>query len=179
MRNGGDLARPDLPRPNCRVKLVCGPPAAGKTTYVKAHACSTDLVIDLDLIAAEFGIGRDRYSLDVAELLEERNARLAALADEPANRLAWVVLTAPSRKLRAWWCEMLAVRPGDLILLVPPRAELYRRIMTDPARMAVRRRHLELAAKWFIQEQNNDPGVLRRGHDASGCPTDPLHPWNR
>jgi hypothetical protein len=89
------------------------------------------------------------------------------------------VLTAPSRALRQWWSDRLGVRRDDLVLLVPPRTELYRRIMADPDRAPVRRRHLELAAQWFIRERDNDPGILRSGHDASGNPTDPLHPWNR
>ena len=46
----GDIARPDLPRPNCRVKLVCGPVAAGKSTYVRRFAGKGDIVIDLDTI---------------------------------------------------------------------------------------------------------------------------------
>src|SRR5262245_57291967 len=113
----GALARPDLPSPGCRVRLVCGPPAAGKTTYVKTHAQPDDIVIDLDEIAREQGVGRDRSGLAVELLLEERNARLEALALEPAERTAWVVLTAPSRTLRRWWCQVLGVKPGDLVVL--------------------------------------------------------------
>ena len=82
-------------------------------------------------------------------------------------------------RLRAWWCEQLGVRPSDLIVLVPARAELYRRIMNDPERVTVRALHLQLAAKWFKQEDANDPGSVRRGVDAHGNPTDPLHAWNR
>jgi len=179
MFEGGDLARPELPRPSCRVVLVCGPVGAGKSTYVRERARPVDIVIDFDTIAAEWGYGRDRPSWVIGELLEERNNRLAALAHLPADSLAYVVLTAPSRRLRAWWCEQLGVRPSDLIVLVPARAELYRRIMNDPERVTVRALHLQLAAKWFKQEDANDPGSVRRGVDAHGNPTDPLHAWNR
>jgi 5-methylcytosine-specific restriction protein A len=161
------------------VKLVCGPPAAGKTTYVKAHAGADDIVIDLDDIAREWGIGRDRSGTAVENLLEERNVRLAGLAQEPPERIAWVVLTAPSRSLRAWWSAVLGVRPGDLVLLIPPTKELYRRIMSDPDRRGMQVKYLQLAAKWILQERRNDPGVLRGDADLDGYPTDPLHPWNR
>jgi predicted kinase len=34
-----------------RVVLVCGPPCAGKTTYVREHANPGDLIIDYDDLA--------------------------------------------------------------------------------------------------------------------------------
>lgn len=179
MFEGGDLSRPELPRPNCRVIMVCGPVGAGKSTYVREHARECDIVIDFDEIAAEWGYGRDRPSYVIGELLEERNNRLAALAGEPIDRVAYVVLTAPSQRLRAWWCQQLGVRPSDLIVLVPERAEIYRRIMADEDRKSVRALHLQLAAQWFKREDANDPGTVRRGVDAHGNPTDPLHAWNR
>jgi len=179
MFEGGDLARPELPRPSCRVVLVCGPVGAGKSTYVRERARPVDIVIDFDTIAAEWGYGRDRPSWVIGELLEERNARLAALASEPVDRVAYVIIAAPSQRLRRWWCEQLGVRASDLIVLVPARAEIYRRIMNDPERVAMRALHLQLAAKWFKQEESNDPGSVRRGVDAHGNPTDPLHAWNR
>jgi hypothetical protein len=178
MTYGGDLARPDLPRPNCRVKLVCGPPAAGKSTYVKQHARPGDIVIDLDSIAREYGFTRYRPPGVAGILLQDRNDRLVALAYEPAERMAWVIITAPSRSLRTWWCQMLGIQHEDLIVLVPPRDELHRRIMADPDRAQVRKHQLELVAKWFIRERDNDPGAIKSGYDVNGYPLDPLHSWN-
>lgn len=37
------------------IRTVCGPPAAGKTTYVAAHAADDDLVIDLDQLREQYG----------------------------------------------------------------------------------------------------------------------------
>ena len=177
-----DLAeriRPDLPRPTCRVKMVCGPPAAGKTTYVRKHAAPGDIVIDLDLIAREYGYGLDRPSWVIGDMLEDRNARLANLAHEPPERVAWFVISAPSASLRRWWREALNVQRDDLVLLVPPWQELHRRIMADPARRDVRMRHLQLVMQWFRRERDNDPGIHKGSAGADGYPTDPLHPWNR
>jgi hypothetical protein len=177
----GDIARPDLPRPNCRVKLVCGPVAAGKSTYVRRFAGKGDIVIDLDTIAKERGFTRDRPQGEVGNLLRERNKRLAALASEPKERVAWVIMSAPSRALRAWWCEALGVRvqAGDLIVITQDRQELRRRIMSDPDRMQVRGLHLWLVDKWLERERWNDPGPAKSGVDADGFPTDPLHPLNK
>ena len=151
----GDVARPDLPRPNCRVKLVCGPPASGKSSYVRRFAGKADIVIDLDTIAKERGYGRDRPAGAVGELLAERNRRLAGLANEPKERIAWVILSAASRSLRAWWCERLgvAVQAGDLIVITQDRQELRRRIMADPDRYQVRGLHLWLVDKWLERER--------------------------
>ena len=179
MSDFAEQIRPELPRPTCRVRLICGPPAAGKTSYVKKHAAPGDIIIDLDLIAREYGYGYDRPSWVIGDMLDDRNARLARLAQEPPQRVAWVVLTAPSQSLRQWWRQALNVQRDDLVLLVPPWKELHRRIMADPARREVRQRHLQLVAKWFRLERNNDPGVIKQDIGEDGHPTDPLHPWNR
>jgi hypothetical protein len=137
------------------------------------------LVIDLDLIARERGFDRDRPADATGDLLRARNARLAALAFEPPDRLAWVILLAPSRALRQWWSAALAVRPEDLIVLTPSRDELRRRILSDPDRRFVSELHFRLIDDWFARERANDPGIIKRGCDDDGLPTDPLHPWNR
>jgi hypothetical protein len=174
----GDVARPVLPRPNCRVKLICGPVAAGKSTYVRRFAAKADIVIDLDTIAKERGFTRDRPAGAVGDLLRERNRRLAALANEPKERVAWVIMSAASRSLRAWWCTALGVQADDLIVMTQDRQELRRRIMSDPDRVAVRGLHLWLVDKWLQRERWNDPGISRSGVDEDGFPTDPLHPFN-
>lgn len=171
--------RPDIPRPACRVRLVCGPPAAGKSTFVNEHASLDDIVIDLDSIARELGFGRLRPKNATPQLLDERNRRLAALTNEPRERVAWVILAAPSRSLRQWWCGVLGVTPPDLTVLIAPREELYRRIVADPDRRMVRRYHMALVNKWLEQERTDNPGMFSSGADVNGFPTDPLHPWNR
>lgn len=176
---GIELARPDLPKPGCRVMLVCGPPAAGKTTHIKERASADDIVIDFDAIARERGYGLNPPAEIVSELLCIRNARLAALAGEPSTRVVWVALTAPSDSLRGWWCETLGVRPEDLILLRPTRTELYRRIREDPERAHVRQLHYELVDHWFNRDRVNDAGKAKGGCDEHGFPTDSLHPWRK
>jgi 5-methylcytosine-specific restriction protein A len=175
----GDIARPDLPKPKCRVKLVCGAPASGKSTYVKRYAAPDDIVIDIDAIGRERGFGRDRPDSKAGDLLRERNARLSALSREPPDRVAWVIMTAPSASLRRWWCETLGVRPIDMLLLNASREELQRRIMADPSRRSVQKKQFALVNKWLTRERDDDPGILKPGCDQFGTPLDPMHPWNR
>lgn len=149
----GDLVLPEgLPKPNCEVWLICGPPAAGKTTFVRANASKGDIIIDVDAIACEYGLGRKHPSEATAMLLLDRNERLAALATEPPDRVAWVIICAASEELRQWWRKVLGIQPDHLILLVPPREELYRRIMGDPDRRAVQHLHMKLVDKWLMQD---------------------------
>ena len=143
------------------------------------HAAPADIVIDFEGIARELGHDRNVPSYAVADVLLERNERLAALADEPRHRLAWVIINAPSKRLRQWWRATLGVAPGDLIVLSHVRNELVRRILTDPTRVAVRQEHIKAVDQWFRQERANDPGVFRGDCDDDGIPLDPLHPWNR
>jgi len=148
----GSLSKPNLPRPNCRVMLICGPPAAGKSTYVRTHAGPNDIIIDLDVIAHQYGLDRNRSPDTTSTLLRDRNRRLAALATEPKDRIAWVIVTAPNKQLRQWWCTMLGVLPNDMVVLVPTRTELRRRVLADPDRDDVIDLHLSLIDRWFARE---------------------------
>jgi 5-methylcytosine-specific restriction enzyme A len=148
----GSFTQPYLPRPNCRVKLICGPPAAGKSTYVQANAGPHDIVIDLDAIAHDYGLGRARPDNALHSLLRARNDRLAALAREPAERTAWVIIGAPTQKLRRWWCQALHVQSDDLVLLLPSREELHHRVINDPDRKRVVDLHLTWIDNWLMRE---------------------------
>jgi hypothetical protein len=176
----GDLARPDrLPKPACRVMLICGPPAAGKSTYVREHAREGDTVIDFDDIAREFGYGRNRPPDVIGQILLERNHRLAALAGEPVDRTAWIIIGSPSARMRAWWCDQLGVKNYDLVLLVPTREELFERIKRDPERRSIMQLQTKLVLQWFQRERDDRPSRIIGGCDADGWPSDPLHLWNR
>jgi hypothetical protein len=175
----GDLARPErLPKPKCRVMLICGPPAAGKSTYVREHMSAGDSLIDFDTIAKEHGYGRERPANSVGEILMDRNERLAALSKAPRDHVAWVIITAASDRMRRWWVDTLNVAANDLILLVPSREELFRRIRSDPERKSVRVLHETLIRQWFARERDDKPSHIQRGCDNRGWPLDPLHDWN-
>lgn len=106
-RSGGSLYRPAwIPRPACKVVLVCGAPASGKSTYVTRHRRAEDVVVCLDEIAQRIsGTGghdwdRSRW---LVPALDERNRMLAALESAPRHITAWVVMTLASVADRAWW----------------------------------------------------------------------------
>ena len=143
-----NLTHPSLPKPACKVRLVCGPPASGKSTFVKQHAGPDDIVIDLDLIAGEYGLGRDRRAGDLERILLDRNRRLAALAFAQPTRIAWVIVAAPGHSQREWWREALA---ADVIFLQAEPRELRRRALADPTRNP--RLSMKLIDKWLFEEK--------------------------
>lgn len=123
---GDDIAgrpasyRPEWLRPSAiRLTIVCGPPASGKSTYVRQHASPSDLVIDLDLIVAELSgepvshqWDRDRW-LQMA--VRKRNALLGQLSKQPSWSAAWLIMTEPSAERRAWWAEKM--QPDAIIVI--------------------------------------------------------------
>lgn len=100
-----------------RVVLVCGPPCAGKSTYVQAHARPGDLVLDQDVIGSK-AMGR----------------ALATLP--PAQGTAWVIRSAPGAAKRAALAKRLH---AEVVLLVPGVEELMARAkQRSDARRAIR-----------------------------------------
>jgi hypothetical protein len=98
-------ARPDwLPCPSCKVTLVCGPPASGKSTLVAERAAPHDLVVDLDEIRSQLTNSALYEATDdgLGLALAERNRRLADLSRQPSWRHAWVIVSAPA-EARRWW----------------------------------------------------------------------------
>ncbi len=93
------------PIPNCHV--VIGPPASGKTTYVREHAREGDRVIDLDEIQHElFGVRWSPRQEHWRVAMRERNARLRDAARAGVGR-TWVVLAEPIVSKRKWWYRKL------------------------------------------------------------------------
>ena len=102
-----------MPRACIPVTLVCGPPASGKSTYVDQNAGERDLVIDLDVIAAELaGTGLHDWGLKwLGGAVRKRNEILANLHKEEAKRhpMAWLIATEPKAEHRQWWADRLGV----------------------------------------------------------------------
>jgi 5-methylcytosine-specific restriction protein A len=138
-----------LKRSRPRLTIVCGPPGAGKSFYVRQHIRTRDVLIDLDAIIAEQTGYRERvWSRRLIDAgLAERNRRLAALAEDGAHSGAWFIVTAARGEQRRRWATMLgAVRT---IVLLTPRHICIERIKDDPARAKVMGQQLRAVSHWF------------------------------
>lgn len=134
----GPMAHPSWFRPvHVPLTIVCGPPGAGKSTWVRERAGPADLVICMDTLArAHLGADR-RVSLEpeqVGDVLRLRNEMLGDLMRRSARGRwphAWLIALEPEAQWRAWW--QATVRPERVVVLATPAAECKRRVAADAA----------------------------------------------
>lgn len=104
--------------------VVTGPPAAGKSSWIDAHAKATDIVIDLDRITSALtGPGAPQWSQHPLHLKVAHRARYAAI-DEACRHLdkldVYLIHTMPDAKARARYrrlgARIVVVDPGETIV---------------------------------------------------------------
>lgn len=85
-----------------RVVLVCGPPAAGKTTWVAERSAPGDRVVDLDAICRRLG-SPARFNHPEHVRAQARRVREAeeTLVSRMHTGTAWVIRTMPDPDRRA------------------------------------------------------------------------------
>jgi len=134
---GGDKVafHPDwLPAAVIPVIVVCGPPGSGKTTYVNEHASPSDLVVDVDAIAAEmFNLPMYQASTEQRRAaVRYRNKVLASLADKDCGyQRAWLIVTAGSIDKRQFWQRKY---PESLVVMNTSKDTCIERIKADKRR---------------------------------------------
>lgn len=131
------------------ITLVCGPPCAGKSTYVSECALDGDLVLDHDLIAQRFGSpvshGHAKKFRSLAE--NEIRVRVAEIRAGLHPR-AWVIRTMPRPALQVAYANRLG---GARIVVIDPGIEVCRQRATlrpNPAST------LRLVNRWYAVRSN-------------------------
>lgn len=135
-RGGIAVPHPDWFRPSLiPLTIVCGPPASGKSTYIRDRAGPNDLIIDIDIIASEMagtathGWDRDQW-LNAA--IYRRNDIIGQLSRPSDWSAAWLIVGEPKAKWRQWWATKL--KPKAIIVIETPEIECIRRVKADPLR---------------------------------------------
>jgi len=144
--------------------IVCGPPGAGKSTWVRAQAGRDDLVLDLDVIACEvagvpFTHAWDRKHLQDA--LHARNRMLGRLSKKgrPWPR-AWLIVSEPTPDGRQWWADTLV--PDRIVVLETPALVCLQRAANDHDRTGRRDAMQRAVGAWWdaYQRRDNEQRVI-------------------
>lgn len=110
-RRGSDGWR----RSRAEIVLVVGPPLAGKSTYVREHMHSGDLVVDYDNLATALG-SDSRYQTQSWHPVVNaaRNAVLDKIrAGEVEAERVWIVSTNPAAREIFPYHEVIELNPGQ------------------------------------------------------------------
>lgn len=131
------------------VFVIAGPPASGKTTYVREHMRPGDLVIDLDPIKQALTY-TDWYAAPDAVLpfaLEARDAILRRLEQPSEVQRAWIILMGAKQAQRD---ELRRRFNATVVVCEVPEVVCLQRIAVDPRRVN-REQHLSeyLVRKWW------------------------------
>lgn len=128
--------------------VVTGPPAAGKSSWIQAHATARDIVIDLDRITVALtGPGAPNWNHDPLHQRVAQKARYAAIYEalELLDQLdVYLIHTMPSAKWMARYkrydAKVIAVDPGRDIVMARIEA------MRSPEMTRV-------ATRWYSQRK--------------------------
>jgi hypothetical protein len=162
--NRGTLAHPEDIQPSyIPLKLICGPPASGKSTFAKTHALPGALIIDLDEIASALS-GQGFHDWDrrwLVPALGHRNQLLRAIAELSAEwPEAWFIVGEPRPSWRDFWQDKL--RPIEVVVLATSPDICWHRIASDPGRQSRRADASAGVAMWWADWRARPGDVIIR-----------------
>lgn len=143
--------------------VVTGPPAAGKSSWIQAHATARDIVIDLDLIAVALtGPGAPQWNHDPIVQRVAQRARFAAI-EEACQHLdeidVYLIHTMPSPKALARYQK----RKATIVAIDPGRDVVMARIqaMRSPEMQRV-------ATRWYRQQHVTNAATMTSMPQSTG-----------
>ena len=147
--------RPEWPRPSLiPLTIVCGPPAGGKSTWVRNHAAPGDLVIDLDVIASTLS-GQGFHTWDrgkwLTPAIRGRNELLADIGRSPKHPAAWLIVSEAKPDNRQWWADKM--QPKAIVVIETPPAECIARAKADSRTME---HTIEAIGRWWSEYERRD-----------------------
>ena len=152
--------------------IVCGPPGSGKTTYVKTHRSSGDLVVDIDAIAhAITGLPfhekpENLYSV-VMGVRDYLISRISRNGNDWYN--SWVIMGGARASDRI---ELARTLNAEVIVLEIDTETCVKRIQQDKDRADyVRRLYPALIEKWWrnYQPDERDTKITLRDQQGRGA----------
>ncbi|WP_406365280.1 AAA family ATPase [Streptomyces sp. NBC_00645] len=135
--------------------VITGPPAAGKSSWIQAHATARDIVIDLDRITlALTGPGAPQWNHDPLHQRVAQRARYAAI-DEACKHLAdldcYLIHTMPNAQAMARYRQL-----GARIITVDPGEAVVRERVAAMRSSAMNR----VVTRWYRQHRSTAPASV-------------------
>ena len=137
--------------------LVCGPPGAGKTTYVRDRAQHGDLILDLDRIfVALTGLNKyDKPNNILPYALTAYDDVVSHLSRDKSNiKCSWVISCSPKKQQREELANLLGAK---VVVLDTDPIVCLKHIANDPLRASRRKQWEEIIKKWWT---DYEPGEL-------------------
>ena len=132
---------------NVPVTLVCGPPAGGKSTWVRANSQEEDIAIDLDVYRERIGGAKwDNNPAIVKEAFRLRANDIKSLHERSTGR-AYLIVLAPTKAERDAWSDALGKTTVKII--APPQDVCISRAKSDRRRASVLSMQAPAIRKWF------------------------------
>lgn len=134
------------------VTIVCGPPAAGKTTFVRERKRWGDAIADRDALTAAIS-GLDPHEKPATlrpHVKRTWDALLKSFEKKSQSYRCWIIATLPKRDERA----ALARRfDAGVIVLETPLVVCLQRIAADPARAKKVEDWDKIVSRWWKDYQ--------------------------
>lgn len=133
--------------------VVQGPPAGGKTTWVRTHARPGDVVVDLDALAAALTVGEPGHRHEQAVLRCARRAWRVAVDEALAcvdTVDVYVVHSMPSDQAMVRYAE----HGAHVVTCDPGREVVLARIATERPTEAK-----AVAGRWYARPVDRASGV--------------------
>lgn len=129
------------------VVLVVGPPASGKSYWVKQHAKEGDTIIDLDECSVAVGGVMWDTRRHIWQQAFQLRDRLIHDLHNKTHGTCYLIVTAPLEDERKAWRDAL----GDVTLQVikTPEAECIARIRADPDRAEAANSQIGAVKHWW------------------------------
>lgn len=99
------------------ITVVCGPPCAGKSTYVREHAAAGDVIVDLDLIAVALGGSPFEHAPGLWEVAQVARSAAVDRVLRGVDVDAWIIHTQP----RAYWLRRYRLAGAAMVTVDPGR----------------------------------------------------------
>lgn len=130
------------------LRIVCGPPGAGKSTYVQSAKADGDAVIDLDQIASSIS-GEPEHGWHhrwLVVALRRRNELLAGLSQPSGpEHTAWLIVCEPNGRMRQWWNDKFM--PIEIVLVLTDKDICINRVTARPFYQV---RQASAVEQWFM-----------------------------